>query len=43
MKISNFTSRLHAREDGSKRVCITGLTETEATDEQSLMQVTSQL
>lgn len=33
--------RLHAREDGSQRVCIAGLTETEATDVQSLMQVTS--
>lgn len=32
--------RLHAREDGCQRVCIAGLTETEATDEQSLMQVT---
>jgi len=31
---------LHAREDGSHRVCIAGLTETEATDEQTLMQVT---
>lgn len=31
--------RLHAREDGSHRVCIAGLTETEATDEQQLMQV----
>ncbi|XP_060563400.1 kinesin-like protein KIF24, partial [Ruditapes philippinarum] len=35
----NKRNRLHAREDGSKRVCITGLTETEAVDEQSLMQV----
>ncbi|KAL4228105.1 Kinesin-like protein kif24 [Mactra antiquata] len=35
----NKRNRLHAREDGSHRVCIAGLTETEATDEQSLMQV----
>ncbi|XP_053406268.1 kinesin-related protein 3-like [Mercenaria mercenaria] len=35
----NKRNRLHAREDGSHRVCIAGLTETEAVDEQSLMQV----
>ncbi|KAH3840405.1 kinesin-related protein 3-like [Dreissena polymorpha] len=35
----NKRNRLHAREDGSHHVCIAGLTETEATDEQSLMQV----
>ncbi|XP_052791398.1 uncharacterized protein LOC128225569 [Mya arenaria] len=35
----NKRNRLHAREDGSNHVCIAGLTETEATDEQSLMQV----
>ncbi|KAK3098721.1 hypothetical protein FSP39_022400 [Pinctada imbricata] len=35
----NKRNRLHAREDGSHRVCIAGLTETEATDSSSLLQV----
>ncbi|GFO33259.1 kinesin-like protein [Plakobranchus ocellatus] len=34
----NRRNRLHAREDGSRQVCIAGLTETEATDVQSLVQ-----
>lgn len=34
-----YKNRLHAREDGSHKVCIAGLTETEATDVQSLLQV----
>ena len=35
--------RLFAREDGSQRVCLAGLTETEVKDETSLMQVRTQL
>ncbi|GFR69175.1 kinesin-like protein [Elysia marginata] len=34
----NRRNRLHAREDGSRQVCIAGLTETEATDVKSLVQ-----
>ena len=32
-------SRLHAREDGKKKVCIAGLTERQVANEEALMQV----
>ncbi|XP_062577670.1 uncharacterized protein LOC134239507 [Saccostrea cucullata] len=35
----NKRNRLHAREDGSHKVCIAGLTETQATDVNSLLQI----